>query len=98
MILKWSGSGEGSEVEPVQDEVGLPAVTGVVETSNICPENPTRDEFGQVGVRLLERVDSCFLANLYIMSGWVKDKLGMDACESFQKWNCFDLLCIRRPE
>jgi hypothetical protein len=42
------GGGERSEVEPVQDEVGLPAATGVVETSNVCPENPTRDDFGQV--------------------------------------------------
>ena len=48
------GSGERSEVEPVQDVVGLPAATGVVETSNVCPENLTRDDFGQVGVRLLE--------------------------------------------
>ena len=36
-------SGERSEVEPVQDEVGLPAATGVMETSKVCLENPTRD-------------------------------------------------------
>ena len=44
-------SGEPVQGEPVQDEVGLPVVTGVVETSNMFPENHARDDLGPVGVR-----------------------------------------------
>lgn len=53
--MELVGSGERFE-----EELGLPAVTVVVETSNVCPENPTRNYFGPVGVRVLERVHSCF--------------------------------------
>ena len=60
-------SGERSECEPVQDVVGLPVGTGVVETSNICPKNPTRHDFELVGVRFLDKVDSFFLADPYSM-------------------------------
>lgn len=60
---------ERAGVEPDQDEVGLTVATCVVETSNVCPVNVTEDFF--------ERVDSCFLADPYVLSSWVKDKLGM---------------------
>lgn len=49
------GSGEHSEVEPVQDVVGLPAAAGVVESFNVCPENPTRDDFGTGLSEILEK-------------------------------------------
>lgn len=53
----------------------IPVVTGVVETSNMCPENPTRDDLGPVRMRFLEIVDYSFLANPYFVSGSVKDIL-----------------------
>lgn len=38
-------SGERAEVEPDQDEMGLTAATGVVETSNVCPVNVPKEDF-----------------------------------------------------
>jgi hypothetical protein len=43
------GSGEHSEVEPVQDG------RGVVESFSVCPENPTRNDFGPLGVRFFRK-------------------------------------------
>ena len=92
------GSGELSEFEPDQDEVGLPAATGVVKTSNVCPVNPTGEDFGMVGVRFLERVDCYFLADPYIVSSWVKGKLGMDTYMKVSRSVFFYFLCILHPE
>ena len=74
VLLRTSvSSSECSEVEPDQDEV--PAATGVVDTSSVCHGSPVTNDFGPVGVRFKEKVDSCFLAKQYIDSGTVKDKL-----------------------
>lgn len=47
----------------------------VVEISKVCPENPTRDYLGPVGVRFSEKGDPSFLTDPYV-SSWVKVKLG----------------------
>lgn len=62
--MELVGSGERFE-----KELGLP------ETSNVCPENPTRDYLGPVGVRFSEKGDPSFLTDPYV-SSWVKVKLG----------------------
>jgi hypothetical protein len=67
----------------------------VVHTSSVCHRRPIREDFGPIGIY---KLDSCFFPDPYVVSGWVKDKLGAVTCESFEKWNCLYFLCILRPQ
>lgn len=49
----------------------------MVKTSGLEPhtDGHEKDESGPAGVTFLEKVDSCLLADPYVVSGWVKKEL-----------------------
>lgn len=75
VAIKWkkrdtcSGS---SEMEPDKSEGEAP----VVRTAKFvpCPDDD-RDDSVPVGVRFVERMDPCILADPYVVSGWVEKRL-----------------------
>lgn len=51
-------------------------MASVLKIPESCPDGYDKDYFGPVGVRFLEKVYPCLLANPYVVSGWVEKKLG----------------------
>jgi hypothetical protein len=47
----------------------------VLKTSEPHPEGHAKDDSGPVGVEYLEKVDPGLLADPYVVSGWVENKL-----------------------
>jgi hypothetical protein len=75
VAIKWkkrdmcSGS---SEMEPDKSEGEAP----VVRTAKFVPHSDDdRDDSVPVGVRFVERMDPCILADPYVVSGWVEKRL-----------------------
>jgi hypothetical protein len=62
----------GGEMEV--DEGKVSEVVGVEPKA--CTEGQDNDESVTVGVRFLEKVDPCLLADPFVVSGWVKTELG----------------------
>ena len=62
-----------SEMEPVESEDEVLAV----RTAEFGPRpGDDTDDSGPVGVRFVEIMDPCILAESYVVSGWVEKRLG----------------------
>ena len=74
----YSTDSDRSEIEPEECEDELPVVAGVVKSSESepRPNGHPNDDSGPVGETFLEKVDPCLLANPYVVSGWVENRLG----------------------
>lgn len=51
-------------------------MASVLKIPESCPDGYDKDYFGPVGVRFLEKVDPCLLADSYVVSRCVGKKLG----------------------
>lgn len=51
-------------------------MASVLKIPESCPDGYDKDYFGPVGVRFLEKVDSCLFSDPYVVSGWVEKNLG----------------------
>ena len=78
-------------------EVNEGEVSEVVGMVNLepeaCTEGQDKDESVTVGVKFLEKVYPFLLADLFVVSGWVKRVECCGIGESNQKWSCDN--CLR---
>lgn len=57
------------------EPAGSEEVPGV-RTAKFGPHLEDKNDSGPVGVRFVERMDRCNLADPYVVSGWVEKRLG----------------------
>lgn len=73
----------------------LPVATGVVETSQLCPDEQTRNDYGPLGVRFFCRkwIHVFFGRHICCMNLGDEQTGNCYICQSLGKWNCIDLFC-----